>query len=66
MIKQSDPPSTGRGHGRTEQRILTAVPVADTDQIDFPGAAQIIRIVRYTGGLDGQRTTKKSSTPSPP
>jgi hypothetical protein len=50
---------TGRGHGRTEERILTAVPVTDTDGIDFPGAAQILRIVRYTGGLDGQRTTKE-------
>lgn len=51
--------STDRGHGRTEERILTAVPVAATDGIDFPGAAQIIRIVRYTGDLDGQRTTKE-------
>ncbi len=55
--------STNRGHGRTEERILTARTITETDeavtdQIDFPGAAQIIRIVRYTGGLDGQRTTK--------
>ena len=51
--------STGRGHGRTEERILTAVTLTDTDGIDFPGAAQLVRIVRYTGGLDGQRTTKE-------
>lgn len=54
---------TARGHGRTEERILTARAVndtdTDTDTIDFPGASQIIRIVRYTGGLDGQRTTKE-------
>lgn len=50
---------TDRGHGRTEERILTARIITDTDEIDFPSAAQIIRIVRYTGGLDGQRTTKE-------
>ena len=51
--------ATGRGHGRTEERQLIARPLTDTDSIDFPGAAQVIRIVRYTGGLDGQRTTKE-------
>jgi len=51
--------STGRGHGRTEERMLTARSLTDTDGIDFPGAAQVLRIVRYTGGLDGQRTTKE-------
>jgi DDE family transposase len=51
--------TTGRGHGRTEERILAALPLIDTDGIDFPGAAQVLRIVRYTGGLDGQRTTKE-------
>lgn len=51
--------ATGRGHGRTEERILTARSLTDTDGIDFPGAAQVLRIVRYTGGLDGQRTTKE-------
>ena len=51
--------ATGRGHGRTEERILAALSLTDTDGIDFPGAAQVLRIVRYTGGLDGQRTTKE-------
>lgn len=45
-----------RGHGRTEQRRLSVVPATD---IDFPGARQIFRIIRYTGGLDGQRTRKE-------
>lgn len=47
---------TARGHGRTEERILRAVTAAG---IDFPGAAQLFRILRYTGGLDGQRATKE-------
>ncbi|HEX5542636.1 MAG TPA: ISAs1 family transposase [Micromonospora sp.] len=45
-----------RGHGRTEERILTVVPATG---IDFAGAAQVFRIVRHTGGLDGQRTRKE-------
>lgn len=45
-----------RGHGRTEQRTLQVVPA---DTIAFPGARQIFQIVRYTGGLDGQRTRKE-------
>jgi predicted transposase YbfD/YdcC len=51
--------TTSRGHGRTEERILTAVAITDADGIDFPAAAQAFRVVRYTGGLDGQRTTKE-------
>lgn len=51
--------TTSRGHGRTEERILTAVTITDTDGIAFPGAVQVFRVVRYTGGLDGQRTTKE-------
>ncbi len=47
---------TDRGHGRTEQRTLRAAPAIG---IDFPAAAQAIRIVRYRGGLDGQRATKE-------
>ncbi len=27
--------------------------------IDFPGAQQVFRVVRYTGGLDRQRTRKE-------
>lgn len=45
-----------RGHGRTEHRTLT---VAPADGIDFPGAAQVFRIIRWTGGLDGQRRRKE-------
>ncbi len=51
--------TTSRGHGRTEERILTAVTITDADRIDFPAAAQVFRVLRYTGGLDGQRTTKE-------
>ena len=50
---------TGRGHGRTEERHLSAVSVTADDGIDFPRAAQIARVVRYRGGLDGQRITKE-------
>ena len=45
-----------RGHGRTEERLLYLAPA---DGIVFPGAAQIFRIVRHVGGLDGQRTSKE-------
>lgn len=48
--------SSGRGHGRTEQRTVR---VADATGIDFPHAAQVFRTVRYRGGLDGQRATKQ-------
>ena len=51
--------TTSRGHGRTEERILTAVTITDIDGIEFPGAVQVFRVLRYTGGLDGQRTTKE-------
>jgi predicted transposase YbfD/YdcC len=51
--------TTGRGHGRTEERILIARTLTADDGVDFPDAAQVLRIVRYTGGLDGQRTTKE-------
>lgn len=50
---------TGRGHGRTEERHTAAVTITPADGIDFPNAAQILRVVRYRGGLDGQRTTKE-------
>jgi predicted transposase YbfD/YdcC len=48
--------STDRGHGRTEQRFVR---VAAAEGIEFPHAAQVIRTVRYSGGLDGQRTSKQ-------
>lgn len=47
---------TGRGHGRTEQRITRVAPATG---IDFPHAAQVFRILRYRGGLDGQRRSKE-------
>lgn len=45
-----------RGHARTEERILRVTPA---DEVDFPGAAQVFRVIRHTGGLDGQRTRKE-------
>lgn len=45
-----------RGHGRTEERLIQPAPATG---ITFPGAAQVFRIIRYTGGLDGQRTRKE-------
>jgi predicted transposase YbfD/YdcC len=44
-----------RGHGRTELRTLR---VADCDDALFPGARQVFRLRRDTGGLDGVRTGK--------
>jgi predicted transposase YbfD/YdcC len=48
-----------RGHGRTEERILRATAVTTNMSIDFPHAAQVFRVIRYVGGLDGQRRTKE-------
>lgn len=48
-----------RGHGRTEERILRTTPVTTTAPIDFPHAAQVFRVIRYVGGLDGQRHSKE-------
>jgi predicted transposase YbfD/YdcC len=45
-----------RGHGRTERRTIR---VAPTDDSLFPGARQVFRLRRDTGGLDGQRTRKQ-------
>ena len=47
-----------RGHGRTEQRT-TRVAITISDGIDFPHAAQVFRVRRDVGGLDGQRTRKE-------
>jgi len=44
-----------RGHGRTE---LRTVRVAGCDDTLFPGARQVFRLRRDTGGLDGVRTSK--------
>jgi len=45
-----------RGHGRTERRTLR---VAPCDDALFPGARQVFRLRRDTGGLDGVRTSKE-------
>jgi predicted transposase YbfD/YdcC len=45
-----------RGHGRTEQRSIRT---ANAAGIDFPHAAQVARIRRDRGGLDGVRTSKE-------
>ena len=48
-----------RGHGRTEQRTTRAAPVSPESGISFPYAAQVFRVRRDVGGLDGQRTRKE-------
>jgi len=48
--------SSGRGHGRTEKRTIRTAPATG---IDFPHAAQIFRLRRDRGGLDGVRTGKE-------
>ena len=48
-------PKADRGHGRTERRTVR---VADCDDTLFPGARQVFRLRRDTGGLDGVRTSK--------
>jgi predicted transposase YbfD/YdcC len=48
-----------RGHGRTEERIVRTTPVTAEVAIDFPHAAQVFRVIRYVGGLDGQRRSKE-------
>jgi predicted transposase YbfD/YdcC len=48
-----------RGHGRTEQRTCRVAPVTEESGINFPYAAQVFRIRRDVGGLDGQRTRKE-------
>jgi len=45
-----------RGHGRTEERFIEVAPATG---ITFPGATQVFRVTRYTGGLDGQRARKE-------
>jgi predicted transposase YbfD/YdcC len=45
-----------RGHGRTERRSLRVAPADDTP---FPGARQVLRLRRDTGGLDTIRTSKE-------
>jgi len=45
-----------RGHGRTERRTIRVAPCDDNL---FPGARQVFRLRRDTGGLDGVRTSKQ-------
>jgi predicted transposase YbfD/YdcC len=45
-----------RGHARTERRTIRAAPAGQTL---FPGARQVFRLRRDTGGLDGDWTTKE-------
>ena len=54
-----------RGHGRTEQRTTRVAPVTGESSIAFPYAAQVFRVRRDVGGLDGQRTPRRSPLASP-
>lgn len=45
-----------RGHGRTERRTIRT---AQADDALFPGAGQVFRLRRDTGGLDGTWTGKE-------
>jgi predicted transposase YbfD/YdcC len=47
---------TGKGHGRTETRTIRTT---EAEGIDFPHAAQVFRLRRDRGGLDGVRTSKE-------
>ncbi|MEU9890128.1 ISAs1 family transposase [Sphaerisporangium sp. NPDC051011] len=47
---------TDRGHSRTERRAIRTAPA---DGIDFPRAAQILRIVRHAGDLNGAAISKE-------
>jgi predicted transposase YbfD/YdcC len=49
-VAEPDHASTGRGHGRTVRRSLW---VTSADGVDFPRAAQVMRIRRDTLDLDG-------------
>jgi hypothetical protein len=45
-----------RGHGRSERRTIRTAPA---DGIDFPGAAQVFRIVRHVATLTGSGVSKE-------
>jgi predicted transposase YbfD/YdcC len=49
---------TSKGHGRTETRSIRTAD-ADPEAINFPHAAQVFRLRRDRGGLDGARTSKE-------
>ncbi len=46
----------GKGHGRKERRAIRTAPAAG---IDWPGAAQVLRIRRDTGPTAGHWTAKE-------
>jgi predicted transposase YbfD/YdcC len=48
-----------RGHGRTEARTTRVAPITAESAISFPQGAQVFRVRRDVGGLDGQRATKE-------
>jgi predicted transposase YbfD/YdcC len=54
---------SGKGHGRSEERLLTVAALETNGQIDddvtFPDAAQIAQVVRHRGDPTGQRTSKE-------
>lgn len=55
---------SGKGHGRTEERLLLAAALDVIgqvhDDVTFPDAAQVARIVRHRGDAEGQRTAKET------
>ncbi len=53
---QTTTSTDAHGHGRTERRTIRTAPAEETL---FPGAHQVFRLRRDTGGLDGQRTSKE-------
>ncbi|MER6824644.1 hypothetical protein ABT352_01465 [Streptosporangium sp. NPDC000563] len=61
-----------RGHGRSERRTVRT---ALADGVDFPGAVQVMRIVRHVADLRGSGSSKRwpmssrtcpSTWPDPP
>src|SRR5262249_13804758 len=50
--------SVQKGHGRVEPRQIRTAPTEGTGTT-FPHAAQLIRLIRRTGGTDGVHTTKE-------
>lgn len=45
-----------RGHGRSERRTIRTAPA---DGVDFPGAVQVMRIVRHVADLHGAGSSKE-------
>ncbi|MEV7012549.1 hypothetical protein [Streptosporangium sp. NPDC051022] len=53
---------TDRGYGHSERRTIRTAPAGG---LDFPHAAQVIRIVRHVGDLADRVSARKWCTPSP-